>query len=267
MENLNPPTRRLRTCLSALALGWLLAAPARAGLSYEEGLAQRPDGRGLLYREQHWVRREGAGIVERLVLYRCGDGTAFARKTLDYRRSPVAPAFRFEDRRFGYVEGLRWREAPEAYVRAAAGAPEKIARLAIDRLVADAGFDEFIRRHWTQLLSGREVPLAFLVPARLQSIAFGLRRLGPAQASGEAAWVFRLSLRGWLRLLAPHVDVHYGQQSRRLLRFEGPSNLLDDAGRAPLDTRIDFPRPARPAEETQWRAALDQPLSACRTEP
>lgn len=265
MRRLPRPRRHPRLCALLLALA--AASPAAADLSFEEGLAQRRNGPGLLYREQHWIRRDGPEIAERLVLYQCPDGTAFARKHVDYRPSALAPAFHFEDRRSGYREGLRWAGAPQVFVRAPPGLAEKAARLSPEQLVADAGFDEFIRRHWSDLLAGREVPLAFAIPARLQSFGFRLRRSGVAQAHGEPAWVFRLALGGWLRWLAPRVDVHYGQHSRRLLRFEGPSNLLDDAGRAPLDTRIDFPQPPRAADEAQWQAAARRPLGRCQTNP
>lgn len=258
--------KRFAAAWTALAVAVsCAAAPAWAGLSYQEGLAKDPDSQTLLYREEHWTRRAAEGIGERIVLYRCPDGTAFARKRIDYRRSSVAPAFRFEDRRFDYVEGLRWDDQPAVFVREGGAAREKAAALSPARLVADAGFDEFIRKHWASLIAGREVPLAFAIPARQQSIGFTLRRIGSADFAGEPAWVFRLSLSGWLRLIAPHVDVLYSQRTQRLLRFEGLSNLRDDAGHAPLNARIDFARPPRDSAETEWEAALAAPLSACRT--
>src|SRR5699024_2205515 len=95
-------------------------------------------------------------------------------------------------------------------------------------LVADAGFDEFIRRQWQPLLDGDAVPLEFAVPARLDSYAFTLRRRGSGQAAGEPAEIFRLRLGGLWGLLAPHIDVAYGRDSRRLLWFQGLSNLQTD---------------------------------------
>jgi hypothetical protein len=99
-----------RKLLSGLALAVLCLASAgavQAALSYEEAVAREPKTNLPLYREQHLVRREGGTVVERLVIYRCLDGTAFARKQLDYRRSTQAPEFALEDARLGYAEGLR----------------------------------------------------------------------------------------------------------------------------------------------------------------
>lgn len=252
----------LRLSLLCLALAPLAA---RAGLTYEEGIARDPETRAELYREQHWVRSEGERRLERLVLYRCPDGTAFGRKFVDYRVSPVAPAFRFDDQRSGYREGLRQGATPTVFVRRPGQTTERSAGLSSRQLVADAGFDEFVRRHWTPLVAGETVSLDFAVPSRLESIGFSVRRVGQTRIAGEAAWTFRLRLGGVLGWLVPHVDVSYGQTSRRLLRFEGLSNLRDDAGDDPLSARIDFLLPPRSAEEAQWRAGLTAPLSACRT--
>jgi hypothetical protein len=41
----------------------------------------------------------------------------------------------------------------------------------------------------------------------------------------------RLEVDNWfLRLFAPHIDVEYGFRQRRLLRYEGISNLEDASG-------------------------------------
>lgn len=254
----------LTPAVVALALSWL-APGARASLGFEEGRAQSPDG-GLLYLEHHLVRRAQGRPLERLVLYRCADGTAFARKRVDYRESVLAPAFALEDARSDYREGLRRPGGPhELFVREGAGETERSARVEAADLVADAGFDEFLRTHWDRLMAGDAVPLAFAVPSRLESMDFTVRRLrGGAQVAGEDAVVFRLALGGWRGWLAPHIDVAYGRESRRLLRFEGLSNLRSDDGRRQLAARIDFPRPARAADEAQWQAFAREPLSACR---
>lgn len=256
------PARRLALAL----LGLACAAGARAeALRFEEGVARAPGGGPTLYREQHWIRSGGGQPIERLVLYRCADGTAFARKRVDYRGSALAPAFVLDDRRSGYREGLR-RAAGGAsvFVREAQGEAESTRALDAAALVADAGFDEFVRAHWAQLVAGQRLPLDFAVPARLRSLPFALQKVGNSTVAGEAAWVFRLRLEGWLGLVAPAIEVSYGQSSRRLLRFEGLSNLRDDAGDGQLKARIDFAAPARPGSEEEWRQAATRPLAACR---
>ena len=243
----------------------LLAIPAMTGatLRFEEGVARNPDYNAVLYREQHWLRSVGDRPVERLVLYLCPDGQAFGRKQVDYRRSTAAPAFRFDDSRSGYSEGLRDEHGPEVFFRPGDGGAEKSAALRSKQLVVDAGFDEFIRSRWQTLMTDEPVALDFALPGRQQSVGFMVRRIGPARIAGESAWVFRLRIGGLLGWVAPHIDVAYGQQSRRLLRFEGVSNIRDDSGRKHLLARIDFPQPSRPVADGEWQTAMKTRLLAC----
>ncbi|WP_373848279.1 hypothetical protein, partial [Achromobacter insuavis] len=52
---------------------------AQAANEHYLGYAYAPHGGAERYREEHWVVRDGARQT-RLVLYRCPDGAAFARK-------------------------------------------------------------------------------------------------------------------------------------------------------------------------------------------
>lgn len=249
----------------ALATALLAAMPAAASLQVQEGLARDPDSGDLLYREQHLLDRSGGELRRRLVVYRCADGTAFARKQVDYGASALAPSFEFVDARLGYGEGLRRDGGDgELWVRGDGGGERSAPLAGSEALVADAGFDEFIRQRWQPLLAGKPVPLQFAVPSRLDAYDFTVRRRGAGEVAGEPAEFFRLRLGGLLGWLAPHIDVAYGRDSRRLLRFEGLSNLRDDRGEEQLQARIDFPRPAEPAPAGQWDALAREPLSACR---
>jgi hypothetical protein len=251
-----------------LALALLCAAPVQAALTFEEGQARDPRSNELMYLEHHLIRRDQGRPTERLVVYRCPDGTAFARKRVDYGQSVQAPEFSLEDARLGYGEGLRRSGGTGTgmvWVRAAAGETERSAPLGDSTaLVADAGFDEFIRGNWQSLVSGQSVPLKFAVPSRLQVFGFRVARQGSIELDGEPAERFRLRLGGLLGWIAPHIDVAYGRDSKRLLRFEGISNLRSDDGKSQLVARIAFPTPAVASNEGQWQALAREPLAACR---
>ncbi|MEO8161211.1 MAG: hypothetical protein ABI588_07310, partial [Arenimonas sp.] len=256
--------RRLLALAAAVALAAAAAPPlAAASFTAQDGLAHPAGGTALVYREQHFLRVEAGRPLERLVVYRCPAGAAFARKHLDYAVSILAPDFRLDDHRSGYREGMRRRAGRvELYFRPPAGGTEKQVALPTAPGVADAGFDEFVRANWQPLLAGRDLPLRFAVPSRLRAMDFAVRKTGSARIAGEDAVVFRLRLDGLLSLVAPHIDVAYGARSRRLLRFEGLSNMRDASGRRQLNLRIDFPQPAQAASEAQWQAALAEPLAA-----
>jgi len=249
--------------LPRLVLIGLIGAsgPLLATVHSVEGEARDPVSGNLLYREQHLIRSADARPVERLVLYRCPGGKAFARKRVDYRPSLMAPSFALEDTRAGYREGLR-RNAATTLVWSGDGSPQALAKTQRS-LVADAGFDEFLRARWSPLLAGTPQALAFVVPSFGRSLAFQVRPLGRGDIGGEPVERFRLSLDGLLGAVGPHMEVAYDAGDRRLRRFTGLTNLRDDRGRQ-LRARIDFPSPPRAATEAAWHDGEVAALSPCR---
>lgn len=250
----------------AACLVGMLPALAVAGtdgwLGYR-GEARAPGDGELLYVEEHWMRQAGGRIAERVVLYRCPGGVPFARKRVDYAGSPVAPHFLLEDGRDGYREGLR-REAAGAIllVRPGRDGREREAPVDEDGLVADAGFDEFVRREWERLLAGESLELRFAVPARQEAMRFRVRHLGRRMLDGEAVEAFRLRLGGLVGLVAPQIDVVYATDSRRLLRYQGLTNLRDGRGRQ-WQADIRFPEAPVPVPEEALRRAERIPLGRC----
>ncbi len=252
-----------RTLLAAL-LAVCAVPPANATYRFEDGRASDLESGQPLYREQHVLRMDGAAPLERLVVYRCNDGTPFARKRVDYRGSPSAPAFQFEDVRSGYREGVE-RDARGARVFVTRpGDAKESAELPSGELVADAGFDQWVRGSWPKLAAGDSVLMEFLVPSRLTSYGFKVYEVEQADAGALDARRFRLRLGGLLGWFAPHIDVVYAESDRRLLRFEGLSNLRDDAGEDPLKVRIEFPQAPSPAQPEDWRRLAAEPLKSCR---
>lgn len=256
-------------CLGRALVGVLLclaAAAARASVAYV-GEAREPATGILLYEEHHLVRPDAQAPRERLVLYRCADGVAFARKHVDYADARAAPAFTLEDVRFGYREGVRrGPDGLRVFVRVAATAAERGARLPDAKsVVIDAGFDEFVRRHWDRLQRDETLTLTFLVPSRLDTLGFKLRRAGVARIDGAPATRFRLSLGGLLGLFAADIQVSYRDADRRLMRFEGMTNIRIDRDDN-FVARIDFPVARQRGGVTgrEWRGALAEPLQACR---
>lgn len=226
------------------------------------GVARDPAGGSLLYNEQHLIQRDGDRIGERLVLYRCADGTAFARKYVDYRASQFAPDFSLTDARDGYREGLDRKRGERQVWSGTRPQPQALAKAA-GVLVADAGFDEFVRARWSALMHSGKLPIRFVVPAFDKSMLFNLRSLGRTSIDDEPVQRFSLKLGGLLAMVSPVMEVAYDADSHRLRRFQGISNLRSDRGR-PLNVQIDFPQPPQAADTTQWQAMLDTPLKACK---
>lgn len=241
-----------------------LAAPsmaAAADIAFNGYARARDDGR-LLYVESHHVRDAGSVGEERIVLYRCSaDGPAFARKELAYGASREQPEFKLIDARSGHVEGLRRTPAgPRVFVKEDARSPQREAAVpAGAAIVSDAGFDEFVRRHWQELEAGKTVRFPFLVPSRLDSLTFKVRKHHDATVEGAAASVIRLNLSGVFGWFLPYIEVSYRKADRVLLRYEGLTNIRDAKG-ANMVAVIRFP----PAER---RVAEAVDLTRLRAEP
>lgn len=254
-----------RSSPSALACAAILialshAAMATTEIQQQEARAYARKGETLLYRESHWRYRQD-GNARRLVLYRCPDGRAFARKTVVERTTAQAPDFDFEDARDGYREGVRsGSQGRVVYVRTSAKAALKERPLAVPAAgVIDAGFDASVRLHWATLQGGSPVTQPFLLPSRM---AFEPVRLEPGPAvrwNGIPARRLSMRLDRWYGFIAPTMQLTYASADRRLLEFAGIATIRDAAGRH-QDVRIAFPEPAVPADARALQAALATPL-------
>jgi hypothetical protein len=256
--------KTLMSLTGAALLAALHTTPTQAMVQREYAFASALRNGTPLYREEHLVRQSEGRLDERLVLYRCLDGSAFARKRVRYGEHPSAPSFLLEDARSGYREGAERTGDGLRVAWTAPGEAEAAAQLPPGPVVADAGFDEWVRASWEPLTGGQSQSMQFLVPSRLRAYRF---EVSPVDSGNEGLRAFRLRLGGWLGWLVPSIEVAYDAQTRRLVRFEGLSNLRDDAGDAPLKVRIEFPDPPMPVQPSIFDRALAEPLVACRVQP
>jgi len=234
---------------------------AAFALDRYEGTAHSTRDGSLLYRETHW-RYEEQGKPARLVVYRCADGTPFARKRVWSATQSSAPDFDFMDARDGYQEGVRRAGGRrEVYVQANAKAPMRSRALANPaNAVIDAGFDAFVRSRWTALAKGEKVTAKFLLPSRQTFLGVAIRKVDAAQATAAAPDQLRLSMNldAWYGFAVPQTTLTYVTSDRWLLRFEGIGTIRDRQGRN-QEVRIEFPK--RLLVSGAPRAGLDADLS------
>ena len=260
-QNRRPGHLRLR--LAVLAIAYVAAPAAVDAAEHYVGEAYARNGT-LLYRELHWLYREGNSDA-RLVLYVCPDGTPFARKHVLSRVNAQSPDFELDDARDGFDEGVRTQAGiQQVFVHPRADAAERSAVVAKNGdTVIDAGFDAFVRDHWDALAAANgKVALSFVVPSRLTALDFQVSHIGEERIGGREARRFRLGLARWYGGLLPHIDVVYDIAARRLLRYEGVSNIRDANARN-LDVRIEFPFSENllPASDAEIAAATNAALS------
>jgi hypothetical protein len=260
LSGIKRPVRGAAAVTCALLLRFLSPSPALAADRYE-GLAYAKADGTLVYREFHW-RYEEQGVPTRLVVYRCPDGAAFARKRVRVTADAVAPDFELVDGRDGYREGVRGDgDRREVFVqeRRDTAPRARVLRMG-EGSVIDAGFDVLVRKHWDELLAGESVAAAFLLPSRFDFLGVSIRRMA-ASGSEDATLRLRMKLDAWYGFVAPHTDLAYRASDRWLLRFEGIGSIRDAAGRNQA-VRIEFPPGLHVAgvDRAEVDAALALPL-------
>ncbi|HEY1726570.1 MAG TPA: hypothetical protein VGF89_14195 [Steroidobacteraceae bacterium] len=247
----------------AVAIAALITLAPAAALAVElyQGYAYASGGERLIYRESHWLYSRD-GVPQRLVIYRCPDGSAFVRKHVDSAPGETTPDVDLIDGRAGYREGVQSLNGRrEVFAQADAQAPLRrslLPRPPPPNAVIDSGFDAFVREHW-DVLSGPGIsPVPFLVPSQLRYVDFSARLLRDEhRPDGDLRW-FRLALASWYGFALPHIDVAYDRNSHQLRLYSGLSNIRDGDGRN-LNVTIRFPATERrdnasPAELEQAEA-------------
>ena len=205
------------------------------------GTAYSLDNDQILYREDHTLTMKDGQPIERTTLYYDADNQLFAEKNNRYRSqfnnsdsnnsdsnntgsdNSATPDFMLTDDRYGYSEsmeqdGKRWRveyKEPEESGNKILAKPDYTP-------VIDAGFDEFVRAHWNDLMEGDTVNFSFAVPSRLEWIDFRLIPL--AQKDGTLTVEMRLKSR-WIAWLLDPVFLTYDIKSKRLLTYRGLTNI------------------------------------------
>ena len=257
---------------AVICFGWC-AAPAFASvpddntfLSYS-GTATAPHSAKFLYNERHILEYQNGRPAQRVVLYTCIDGKSFARKTVHYVDS-LAPDFLLEDVSNGLREGVRSGSNGRAVFFRSGDAQRERSRVlgSITGLVADAGFDEFVRANWQRLMTNQSLEMHFLIPSGLDNYRFQMQHLRSDHLDGVPVEVFRMELPGIWGWLLPETTVYYTADDHVLLHYEGLSNLRDTS-HSNIRADINFHLTDRTTTDRQaYEDALTTPLAPCNLE-
>ncbi len=217
------------------ALACIYTAQVFAAEPWIIGNAYLADSEQKLYTELHYRDSTDAAVSNR-VEYVDQTQEVIVAKTLAYSDSLSTPT----------IEQIDYRNATKIFTRDTRsgveigyqrqGEPLRLNQIQrSDRLVIDAGFDAYVREHWEALQAGRTVRGEFLVPARLDTVNIGIRKIDRADCEPSLGDALCLSVRpaGLLRLLTWFVDpltLAYDADTKRLVQYKGISNLLDNDG-------------------------------------
>jgi hypothetical protein len=93
---------------------------------------------------------------------------------------------------------------------------------------------------------------------------FHLRYLGGSHEDSGIA-VFRLEVAGFLKWVAPRIDVSYSAEDHVLVRYEGLSGLRDQKGENLRATIVFRATDRRGSDAAAFTAAQYAPIAPCRS--
>lgn len=251
----------LPVCCGAALLWFAALAPVHALIKTDDsalpggrefiGYAyDQKDGK-LLYIERHRQELSGSKLLRGSVIYTDPSGKVIARKSLDYRSNPYAPKFQTEDLRFGSLEAGEFRD--QRYnVSFREGRKSDLRSRNLDDvggLVADAGFDNYVRARMHDLLKGEDVHFNLVIPSRLESIQFRAAPMGLERSNDRELLRVRIETdNALLRLFVSPGYLLYDINSGELMEYVGLSNL-DDESVTKYRVRILYPNGQKPTSE------------------
>lgn len=189
------------------------------------GYAKSPDSGELLYQEKHSIVYSSHG--QRLsseVQYLLPDGKLFAEKSLSYGAEPTVPTMEFFDHRFAQSILVKKQTDTVLVENVVNGDKDKTEVTDSDGLpmVADAGFDMFMVKHWQSLIAGKKHTIDFLAITRGQFIEFEITKTNETDKTVS----FKLKPSSFLiSMLVDPILLTYDKSTANILYYKGLTNI------------------------------------------
>lgn len=187
-----------------------------------------------LYREVHEQHYEGTRWLGGSIRYFAADGRLLAEKTLDFSKDRYTPLMHFSQPGVGYEDSIT--AIGDQGIQLSTRRRETVLRATLPRQpdqAADSGFNAYVVDQLPALSQGRTQSLRLLVVGQRDQYRFRLVPLEQLLLGGERALRLRVEPDSLLRWLVDPLTLVYGLESRRLLRYEGVSNLINpETGKA-----------------------------------
>lgn len=209
--------------LFMLALTW----PAQAArvVGYVRDTATQR----YLYTEVHEQNLASDGAVQTgVTTYYDPQGREIARKTLDYRGNRTVPVYRMDIPALRYAEGIS-SNTPQAVLFKRDRDQEERKTLPLDDglVAADAGFNQLLQDQLSAILKGDTVRFGLIVAGRTDRYRFRASKVSEQTVGGQAILRILVEPDSMLRVLVPPIALSYSIKDKRLLSYQGVSNILD----------------------------------------
>jgi len=195
------------------------------------GNAYSADDGSLLYTEHHYYSDDK---LDHRVVYFDAQGKALAVKQVDYRSGFVTPEFTQSHNLYDELVVVQW-QGNDLQMSYRPGSSDETTTSLVEAsspLVIDAGFDHFIRQNWQSLLAGDSVKFNYAAPSRMSLIGL-TAEAQPCEKDSAQHRCFAIKPQSWIvALFLDPLQLTYNNQHRRISRFKGIANIIDENGKA-----------------------------------
>lgn len=210
-------------CVALCAFTSAIETDSYTGYAYKEGV-KKP-----VYTEKFTDKTTDGKPTETITNYYDANNTLIAQRTLKFNKSSFAPDFKTEDFRTGYQEGAEMKGKKfRLFVKESKDDKPKEKIISIPSpAVIDGGFNQYIKANWSELEKGKALVFNFAVASRLDYYKMRTVRIS---STDKTMKVKIEPERKILRMLASPIVVNYDKSTKRILSYEGISNISDEHG-------------------------------------
>ncbi|TGL86835.1 hypothetical protein EHQ68_16230 [Leptospira congkakensis] len=199
-----------------------------------------------IYSDNHKEYYNNGKHIYSDIQYKDAEGKVFGTKHIEFDKNAEVPSFKTEDFRDGYIEGADVKGKSVRLFSKRKKEDPLSERTYIPKTpaVMDGGFDYFVRNNWEPLTKGERLSFHFLTPIQLDDYKFAAEKIRDGEWKGRPALYLRLEIDNFIlkQVVKPFLLV-YDVRTRRILQFEGLSNINDENGKS-LKVKIvyDYPK-------------------------
>jgi hypothetical protein len=219
--------------IAILALSSLLSFAIAEELPTRIGYAYDKETKDLIYTENHYEKHVDGIIYTSKVIYKDVSEKVFAEKTVDFAKNEFIPEFNLQNNLTGHIESTRFVQSKYEVVFSKLYADSKkdtLLNYPSDG-ISDAGFDNFIIRHWDELKNGEVFVRNFLIPSMMDFIKFRIYQDEVINEQNKTLRVINIEPDSFLiRAFAGTTKLFYENTMPVLKKFDGVSNMRDSNG-------------------------------------
>jgi hypothetical protein len=195
-----------------------------------EGIAKDNKSLKFIYKEIHEELYEEGKHIRTITSFVCDKNNEFAKRELDFRNSFQKPTYRLIDNRSGLIEEVTHKGNNQFDIRYRKSTKSKLKEKSIfvpEPAIVDGGFNYFIKNNWDRILSEEQLNFNFLSVAFQDYFSFRIYRVKQKESSKNAIVLKMESQSALLRMLMNPIYISYDSESKRILKYEGISNIRD----------------------------------------